>query len=63
MFRCSLIHSAEVILADLLASFRFSPAAKDIYWNMESVSYPTIGKDSNKPSLPMKVEPLAGISV
>ena len=44
----------------LLQSFRFSPSKKsgEIIWNLAAVRYPTIGKDSMKAELPLKVDVL-----
>ena len=47
---------AEVVLAVLLRSFKFSLGDEDIVWNLAGVNYPTVGKSSIKASLPMKVE-------
>ncbi|KAJ3534433.1 hypothetical protein NM688_g7137 [Phlebia brevispora] len=48
----------KVILSTLLARFRFSPSDKDIVWNISGIVYPTVGKLSTKPSLPVMVEPI-----
>lgn len=49
---------SEVILSILIGSFKFSlPENKDeIVWNLAGVRYPTVGKDSDKPRFPMRVE-------
>lgn len=53
------VNISEVILATLLSSFRFVPD-KDVVWNLASVSYPTVaGTVNNKPSMPLRLEPLA----
>lgn len=49
----------EVVLAVMLRSFRFTPSDKEVYWNLGGVNYPTIGKVSNKPELPIKVQAIA----
>ncbi|KAJ3480631.1 hypothetical protein NLI96_g8210 [Meripilus lineatus] len=48
----------KVVLCVLLRSFRFSPSAKEVVWNYAATKFPTIGKGSDTPSLPMKVVPL-----
>ncbi len=53
--RCALV-LAEVVLSVLLKSFRFSPSNKEIVWNLSPVKYPTVGRESSRPSMPMKVE-------
>ena len=51
----SLIPVTEVVLAILLRSFKFSLSDKEIYWNIASVNYPTVGRESTKPALYLKV--------
>ncbi|EKM49765.1 uncharacterized protein PHACADRAFT_265429 [Phanerochaete carnosa HHB-10118-sp] len=46
----------KVVLAVMLHSFRFHPSDKEIYWNLASVNYPSVGKESTKAEMPMKVE-------
>jgi len=51
----------KVVLAMLVSSFRLSLCeGKDggIFWNRAGISYPTVGPDGKKPSLPLKVESL-----
>ncbi|KAI0072182.1 cytochrome P450 [Panus rudis PR-1116 ss-1] len=50
----------KVILSVLLTSFECSlPDCKDdLFWNLSGVFYPTVGKDSNSPSFPMKLTPI-----
>lgn len=48
--------SAEVVLAVMLCSFRFSLGEKEIYWNMGGVNYPTVGKVDNKPAEFLKLQ-------
>lgn len=45
-----------MVLAILLRSFKFSPSEKEIVWNLAGVNYPTVGRTSVKPSMPLKVE-------
>ncbi|PIL33317.1 cytochrome P450 [Ganoderma sinense ZZ0214-1] len=49
----------KVVLAVLLANFTFEPSArdKDVVWNNAGVAYPSVGRDSKKPELPLKVSP------
>lgn len=51
---------AEVVLNVLLQSFKFSPSRKanEVHWNVAAFRYPTVGKDSVKPELPLKVQVL-----
>lgn len=46
----------EVVLSILLESFRFSPSGKDVVWNRAGVNFPTVGRESETPSLPLRVE-------
>ena len=46
----------EVVLAILLRSFKFSLSSQEIVWNLAGIKYPTVGRDSTKPSMPIKVE-------
>ncbi|KAH9923757.1 cytochrome P450 [Epithele typhae] len=45
----------KVVLAVLLANFRFELSDKDIVWNSAGVMYPTVGPVSKKPEMPLKV--------
>ena len=45
----------EVILSVLLSTFKFELSDKPIVWNVASVRYPTVGRESNVPQMPMKV--------
>ena len=51
--------STEVVLVTLLSTFTLAPSDKDVYWNLAGIQYPTIGKESLRPELPMKVGFLA----
>ena len=46
---------AEVVLSVLLSKFTFEISDKEILWNVGSVWYPTVGRESNVPELPLKV--------
>ena len=46
---------AEVVLSVLLSKFTFEMSDKEILWNVGSVWYPTVGRESNVPELPLKV--------
>ncbi|KAJ3532760.1 hypothetical protein NM688_g7376 [Phlebia brevispora] len=50
----------KIILAVLLSSFKFTSSGKDIYWNLADVSYPTIGREGRKPTMPLHVQHLRG---
>ncbi|KAI0648492.1 cytochrome P450 [Trametes meyenii] len=45
----------KVVLASLVPTFKFELTGKPIYWNAAGVSYPSSGKDSRKPEMPLKV--------
>ena len=47
---------AEVVLTILLGSFKFSLPKQEIVWNLAGVKYPTVGRASTKPSMPIVVE-------
>ena len=51
-----LITPEEVVLSVLISKFTFRLSDKEIEWNIGSVMYPTVGKESTKPELPLKVE-------
>lgn len=44
----------------MLRSFRFLPSGKaeEIYWNLAAISYPTVGREDTKSSLPLVLEPI-----
>ncbi|EKM56480.1 uncharacterized protein PHACADRAFT_253633 [Phanerochaete carnosa HHB-10118-sp] len=51
----------KVVLTMLVTSFRLSLCEGkngDIVWNRTGISYPTVGPDGRKPSLPLRAEPL-----
>ncbi|KAH9832025.1 cytochrome P450 [Rhodofomes roseus] len=45
----------KVVLSVMLPSFTFQLSDKPIVWNVGGVWYPTVGRESNKPELPLKV--------
>ncbi|EPS93818.1 hypothetical protein FOMPIDRAFT_1135460 [Fomitopsis schrenkii] len=45
----------KVVLVMLLSKFTFAPSEKGVYWNLAGIQYPTVGKISSQPQLPMKV--------
>jgi len=45
----------KVVLTVLLSAFTFSLSDKQIHWNPAGIQYPTVGKESRKPEMPMKV--------
>ena len=48
--------SAEVVLAVMLRSFKFTPSDKEVYWNLAGVNYPTVGQAGSKAALYLKLE-------
>ncbi len=48
--------SVEVVLSVLIKTFKFTASDKDIVWNLGGIKYPTVGYESNKPSMPITVE-------
>ncbi|KAI0648581.1 cytochrome P450 [Trametes meyenii] len=48
----------KVVLSVLLRSFMFEPTGQPIYWNHAGVMYPTVGKTSLKPEMPLIVSKL-----
>ena len=55
---CDLCAYAEAVLFVLLQHFKFEPTGKPIAWNLAAVQYPTVGKESPVPELPLKVTAL-----
>lgn len=39
----------------MISSFEFARSSNHIEWNFGTVVYPTVGKESNKPELPLIV--------
>ncbi|KAJ3478354.1 hypothetical protein NLI96_g9816 [Meripilus lineatus] len=52
----------KAVLCVLLRDFKFTSTNKPIVWNISFVKYPTVGKGSSKPSLPLMVETLKNSS-
>ncbi|KAI0760541.1 cytochrome P450 [Fomes fomentarius] len=48
----------KVVLAVLLAAFKFELTDKPVAWNSSPISYPTMGEESTKPELLLKVQAL-----
>ncbi|EJF62016.1 cytochrome P450 [Dichomitus squalens LYAD-421 SS1] len=48
----------KVVLAVLLSSFSFELTDKEITWNSSAVNYPTMGEDSTKPEMLLRVKAL-----
>ena len=48
----------EVILSVLLMGFSFELTDEEIVWNLGPVSFPTMGPDSNKPELLLRMKSL-----
>ena len=51
-----LMFYTETVLTTMIRSFRFSVGDKEVYWNMAGVTYPTVGKESDKPAAYLRVE-------
>ncbi|KAI0668337.1 cytochrome P450 [Trametes maxima] len=49
----------KVVLAMLIPAFKFELSDKTITWNVAGVVYPSVGKNSPKPEMPLKVTRLA----
>ncbi|KAI0760454.1 cytochrome P450 [Fomes fomentarius] len=47
----------KVILALLLANFKFELTDKPIVWNISGIRFPTVGVNGKRPELPLKVSP------
>ena len=47
--------AAEIVLSVLLTCFTFNLTDKPIVWNVAAVRYPTVGYESTKPEMPLKV--------
>lgn len=49
---------SEVVLSDLIDSFKFSPTDKEIFWQMNSIATPTLADLSKdvRSQLPLIVE-------
>ncbi|KAI0667375.1 cytochrome P450 [Trametes maxima] len=48
----------KVVLAELLTAFKFEEGNKPIIWNIAEVIHPTVGAESMRPELPMRVTAL-----
>ena len=47
---------AEVVLCILVTSFNFGLTDRKITWNVSTISYPSIGEESAKPEMILKVQ-------
>ncbi|KAI0355165.1 cytochrome P450 [Trametes cingulata] len=45
----------KVVLAALLPAFRFAPTGRPVHWNAAGVAYPSAGRHSRKPEMPLRV--------
>ncbi|KAM5535780.1 hypothetical protein V8D89_010594 [Ganoderma adspersum] len=45
----------KVVVVVLIANFTFEPCGKDIVWNHAGVAYPSVGRESKTPEMPLKV--------
>ena len=52
------VHISEVVLAVLLPAFAFELTDKPIVWNSSAVMYPTMGEESTRPEMLLKVKAL-----
>ena len=59
-FDLLLMRLAEVILSVLLSRLKFEPTDKPIVWNHATVMYPTVGKESRRPELHLRVSLVSG---
>ena len=50
--------AVEVVLVVLLPRFSFELTDKPITWNSSAVNYPTMGEESSKPELLLRVRVL-----
>ena len=50
--------SVEVVLSVLLPAFSFELTDRPIAWNTSAVSYPTMGEESSRPEMLLKVTAL-----
>ncbi|KAM5545439.1 hypothetical protein V8D89_000477 [Ganoderma adspersum] len=48
----------KVVLATLLPAFAFELTDQEITWNFSSINYPTMGEESSKPEMLLKVKAL-----
>ena len=48
----------EIILSLLLSNYSFEPTGKPVLWNLSAVVYPTMGSESEKPELLLKIKAL-----
>ncbi|KAI0666339.1 cytochrome P450 [Trametes maxima] len=48
----------KTVIFILLQYFKFEPTGKPITWNFAAVQYPTVGRESSAPELPLRVLPL-----
>ena len=47
--------SVEIVLCILLSGFKFELSEKPVVWNFAGVSYPSMGYESTKPAMVLKV--------
>ena len=48
----------EIILSLLLSNYSFVPTGKPVLWNLSAVVYPTMGSESEKPEVLLKIKAL-----
>ncbi|KAH9941567.1 cytochrome P450 [Epithele typhae] len=49
----------KVVISTLLSRFAFEPSATPIFWNVSAITFPSAGRESEKPEMWLKVRPLA----
>ena len=51
----------EVVLAVLIPTFKFELSNKEIYWNFTGVQYPTVGTESTKAEMFLRLSLLKSL--
>ena len=52
------LETTEIILFTLIPAFSFELTDKPITWNTSTVNYPTMGEESTKPEMLLRVKAL-----
>ena len=53
-----LMQRAEILIAELLSSFKFELSDTPVFWNQAPVMYPSMGDPMSKPELRLKLKAL-----
>ena len=53
-----LMWRAEILIAELLSSFKFELSDTPVFWNQAPVMYPSMGDPMSKPELRLKLKAL-----